>query len=98
MESTFVLRGIQSAQFLSPSEFSLSLTKNPGDFWAKILTTNQFQLQAVLFLKYIKNLNSPLCAPSHFTLHPKAVKLKGPLFKDEPWPLKGFLYRFSFQV
>jgi hypothetical protein len=34
----------------------------------------------------------------HFIPHPKAVKLKGRLFKDGPCPLKGFLYGFSFQL
>jgi hypothetical protein len=38
-------------------------------------------------------LNSPLCDPSHFTLHPTAVKMKGQLLKDEP-----FLERFSPQL
>jgi hypothetical protein len=37
-------------------------------------------------------------APSHFILHPKAVKLKGRLLKDEPGPLRGFLYDLSFEV
>jgi hypothetical protein len=35
--------------------------------------------------------------PSHFTLHPKGIKLKDWLFKDEPWPLRGFCHSFSFQ-
>jgi hypothetical protein len=39
-----------------------------------------------------------LMLPSHFTLHPKAIKLKSPLFKNEPWSLRGFLQGFSFQV
>jgi hypothetical protein len=57
VESTFVFRGIKSAQFLSPPEFlsspplEVGLTKNLGNPWAKILTTNQFQLQVALFLE-----------------------------------------------
>ena len=46
--------------------------------------------------KYIKNLVVYFVAPSHFTLHPKAVKLKSRLLRDEPWPLGGFLHGFSF--
>jgi hypothetical protein len=36
-------------------------------------------------------------ALSYFSLHPKAIKLKDWLLKDEPWPLRGFLHGFSFQ-
>jgi hypothetical protein len=49
VESTFVLRGSKSAQFLSPLIFlssttlEVGLTKNREDPWAKILTTNQFK-------------------------------------------------------
>jgi hypothetical protein len=61
VESTFVLCGSESAQFLSPLEFSSSppskvgLTQILEDLWAKILIDNQF-----LFLKIISGLQGVL--------------------------------------
>jgi hypothetical protein len=48
--------------------------------------------------KYIKIFIVHFVAPSHFILHPKAVKFKGRLLNDGPWPLNSFLQGFSFQV
>jgi hypothetical protein len=37
-----------------------------------------------IFKNILKNEIVHYVAPSHFTLHPKAVKLKSQLLKDEP--------------
>jgi hypothetical protein len=102
VESTFVLSHQKCTIFESlgilvnpPKE--VDLTKNPGDLWVKIFTTISI-MNCSIFKILLKNLIVHFVAPSHFILHPKAVKLKGWLFKDEPWPLRGFLHGFSFQV
>jgi hypothetical protein len=104
MESTFVFHGIKNAQFFSPLEFwssppkEVGLTKNPGTLELQFSQPINFNYELPHFLKYIKKLKVHFVAPSHFTLHPNAVKLKGRLFKNEPWPLRGFLHGFSTQV
>ena len=54
-----------------------------------------------LFQLYLKNILKFLViyfvAPSHFTLHPKATKLKGQLLKDGSWPLRGFSIASHFR-
>jgi hypothetical protein len=76
----------------------VGLTKNPGTLELQFSQPINFNYELPHFLKYIKKLKVHFVAPSHFTLHPKAVKLKGRLFKNEPWPLRGFLHGFSTQV
>jgi hypothetical protein len=76
--------------------FKGGLDLKSGDPWAKILTANQFLIFKIIFKNILKNLILHFVAPSHFTLHPKAVKLEGRLLKDEPWPLRGFDHGFSF--
>jgi hypothetical protein len=55
MESTFVLHGIKSAQFLSPPDFysgppkEEGLTKNPGDPWAKFSQPINFNYELLYF-------------------------------------------------
>jgi hypothetical protein len=51
-----------------------------------------------IFFNILKNQIVQFVAPSHLILHPKSVELKGRLFKNEPWPLRGFFHGFSFQV
>jgi hypothetical protein len=75
--------------------------QNPGDPWAKILTTIQILFLKIVWENILKKFNSPLCDPFslHTTmLHPNAIKLKGRLLKNEPWPLRGFLHDLPFQV
>jgi hypothetical protein len=104
VESAFVFCGSKRAQFSSPLKFLLrppskvGLTLNLGDPWTKILTANQFLVFKIIFKNLLKNSLLHFVAPFHFTLHPKAIKLKGGLLKEEPWPLRGFLHGFSFQV
>jgi hypothetical protein len=90
VESTFILHGSKNAQLLSPPEFlssppsEVGLTQNPGDSRGKILTTDQFLFFKVILENILKNSVVHFVVPSHFTLHPKAVKLKGWLLKNEP--------------
>jgi hypothetical protein len=90
--------------FWVPRIFSQSHLKRWA--WLKIQGTlgKNSHNQSILIMSYsifksiLENWIVYFVAASHFILHPKAVRLKGRLFKDGPRPLRSFLHGFSFQV
>jgi len=93
VNNTFFLLGTKNAHFLRPLEIASSWTwcEFQGAVWPKILQPINFSI-----LENILKISTfHVVASSHFTLHPKAIKFKVWLLKDEPWPLCNFLHGFS---